>query len=244
MEVVNGINVLMNENITAATVPPTKPHSVSITGTLASFTERDNVTFICIGNVGKPPGKFIWRKRRDKNNFPVFYTNTKTNYTKLDESCSYEGMSALTITLTDKDNQAIISCAEESLMSNDAMFKYTLPIDIFFKAQTPSIMKYPNRSMYMEGIEIILLTCISNGNPSPTYLWYFNGTSIHAGSVLEIKNIRESESGQYFCNASNSFHGTLFEASHAVNISVIKNTENSGTSSTNLSGTEGNTMTK
>lgn len=88
------------------------------------------------------------------------------------------------------------------------------------KARTPSIMKYPNRSMYMEGIEIILLTCISNGNPSPTYLWYFNGTSIHAGSVLEIKNIRERESGQYICNASNSFHGTIFEASNAVNITV------------------------
>lgn len=114
-------------------VPPTKPDSLSIVGTFEPFTERDNATFICKGNVGKPPGKFIWRKRRGQDNFPVLYTNTKTNYTKLDESCSYEGMSALTIALTDKDNQAIISCAEESLMSNDAMFKYTLPIDIFCK---------------------------------------------------------------------------------------------------------------
>ncbi|CAC5399959.1 unnamed protein product [Mytilus coruscus] len=81
-------------------------------------------------------------------------------------------------------------------------------------------MKYPNRSMYLEGIETIILTCISNRNPPTTYLWYFNGTSIHAGNVFEIKNGRESESGQYICNASNLFHGTVFEASNAVNVQI------------------------
>lgn len=89
------------------------------------------------------------------------------------------------------------------------------------KVQIPSIMKYPNRSRYSEEIEVIILTCLSNGNPSPTYSWYFNQTVIQAGSVFEIKNGRESDSGLYICNASNSFHGTKFEASNTVDIQII-----------------------
>ncbi|CAG2222406.1 unnamed protein product [Mytilus edulis] len=114
-------------------VPPTKPHSLSIRGTVVSLSETDNATFICKGNVGRPPGKFIWRKRRSEDNFPEIYAHEKTNYTKLEESCLYEGLSALTITLSDKDNQAVISCAVESLMSHDAMFVNTLPIDVLCK---------------------------------------------------------------------------------------------------------------
>lgn len=82
-------------------------------------------------------------------------------------------------------------------------------------------MKYPNQSTYTEGSSIILLTCISNGNPLPTYSWYFNGTFVNVGSVLEIMDGRESENGFYICDASNSFNGQKFEASKSVYIHII-----------------------
>ncbi|CAC5357732.1 unnamed protein product [Mytilus coruscus] len=206
------------------TVPAYDPDSLSITDTFTSPTEGENVTFVCKGNLGKNPSKFIWRKKLREDSVPDTYTNEKTSYTQLEESCSYVGRSSLTITLSDMDNQASIGCAEETLMNDDEMYKYTPPIDIFFKVRNPSIMKYPNRSTYLEGIEIIDLTCISNGNPPPTYLWYFKGTYLDAGSVLKIKNGRESDSGWYTCNASNSFHETFFEASNSIDILITIST--------------------
>ncbi|XP_052069883.1 uncharacterized protein LOC127708798 [Mytilus californianus] len=219
------------------TVPAYDPDSLSITDTFTSPTEGENVTFVCKGNLGKNPSKFIWRKKLRGDSVTDTYTNEKTSYTQLEESCSYVGRSSLTITLYDMDNQATIGCAEETLMNDDEMYKYTPPIDIFFKVRNPSIMKYLNRSTYLEGIEIIDLTCISNGNPPPTYLWYFKGTYLDAGSVLKIKNGRESDSGLYTCNASNSFHETFFEASNSVDILITK-TEHSSPSSTNYSSIE------
>lgn len=89
------------------------------------------------------------------------------------------------------------------------------------KVRDPIIMKYPNQSTYTEGSSIILLTCISNGNPLPTYSWYFNGTFINTGSVLEIRDGRESANGFYICDASNSFNGKQFEVSKSVYIHII-----------------------
>lgn len=82
-------------------------------------------------------------------------------------------------------------------------------------------MKFPNISTYSEGIDIIILTCISRGNPQPTYVWYFNEALTHVGSVLNIKNGRRSQSGLYICNASNSYSGTTFVASYSIDILII-----------------------
>lgn len=114
-------------------VPPTNPESISLKDNTVSLTERNTATFICKGNVGNPPGKFIWQKKRRGVIVPDVYTNMKTNHTKVEESCSYIGIAELTLTLTETDNQAVVGCAEESLMNNETMFKFTPPIDVYCK---------------------------------------------------------------------------------------------------------------
>ncbi|CAC5407171.1 unnamed protein product [Mytilus coruscus] len=202
-------------------VSPEKPDNLYMKDPSALLTETDNATFICEGNVGKPKGKLIWRIKRREDNVPEVNTNMQTNYTKKKESCSYLGISSFTITLTDKDNQAVLSCAQESLVNNNAMFKFSQPINVLFRVRTPSIMKYPNISTYSEEIEIIILTCTSQGNPQPTYNWYFNETLIQVGSVLDIRNDRGREGGLFICTASNSYSGTTFVASNSVDIQII-----------------------
>ncbi|CAG2217948.1 CADM3 [Mytilus edulis] len=178
-------------------MPPEKPNTLYMKDTFALFKETDNATFICEGNVGNPKGKLIWQKQRIGENVSEVNTDIQTDYIKIEKYCSYVGMSSFTITLSDKDNQAVISCAEESLRNNNAMFRYSQPINVLFKARTLRIIKFPNISTYSEGIDIIILTCISRGNPLPTYVWYLNEALTHVGSVLNIKNGRESESGRH-----------------------------------------------
>lgn len=116
------------------TVPPEKPDTLYMTDTFALFKETDNATFICEGNVGNPRGKLIWQKQRKGENVSEVNTDIQTDYIKIEKQCSYVGMSSLTITLSDKDNQAVISCAEESLMNNTTMFRYSQPVDVLCKS--------------------------------------------------------------------------------------------------------------
>jgi hypothetical protein len=41
------------------------------------------VSFVCTGPVGKPPGKFIWKKLRHGEQSPIIYPNVSTTSTEI-----------------------------------------------------------------------------------------------------------------------------------------------------------------
>lgn len=123
-------------------MPPEKPDTLYMKDTFALFKEADNATFICEGNVGNPKGKLIWQTQRKGENVSEVNTDIQTDYTKIKKYCSYVGMSSLTITLSEKDNQAVISCAEESLMNNTTMFRYSQPVNVLCKFIIVGIICY------------------------------------------------------------------------------------------------------
>ena len=88
---------------------------------------------MCIGNVGKPPGKFIWKKLRHGEQSPIIYSDVNTSSTEIPESCIFYGTSNLTIQLTDLDDQAKIQCVEESNLSSESLTIETESITVYCK---------------------------------------------------------------------------------------------------------------
>jgi hypothetical protein len=50
-------------------------------------------------NVGKPPGKFIWKKLRHGEQSPIIYSDVSTTSTEIPDNCTFYGTSNLTIQL-------------------------------------------------------------------------------------------------------------------------------------------------
>ncbi|XP_052067722.1 uncharacterized protein LOC127706999 [Mytilus californianus] len=94
------------------------------------LTEGDNITSICTGNVGKPPGRFSWKKFRNGENLPTNYTHIITTTMKGPDMCTYIGTSYLTIQVTAEDNQAIIRCVADSSLENQDIYEETTPIEV------------------------------------------------------------------------------------------------------------------
>jgi hypothetical protein len=68
---------------------------------------------VCKGNVGKPPGKFIWKKLRHREQSPIINSDVSTTSTEIPGNCTFYGTSNLTIQLTDLDNKAKIYIGEK-----------------------------------------------------------------------------------------------------------------------------------
>ena len=76
------------------------------------------------------------------------------------------------------------------------------------------------------------LTCIAEGFPTPSIIWFMNGTMISNGvsnvtamnvrnSTLRISNANFSDSGMYYCEAVSSEFSGLNVISGIVNITVV-----------------------
>ena len=116
--------------------------------------EGQNVTFTCFGNVGNPPGTFIWEKFRMIGYFPTTYPDETTIISEIPGGCSYNGTSYLTITMEDGDNNAVVRCTVmQELLASD-VYQQTAPISVF--------CKYMLRSLEIESkhLNIRIMLCI------------------------------------------------------------------------------------
>ena len=91
------------------------------------------VSFVCNGNVGKPAGKFIWKKLRHGEQSPSIYSDVSTTSTEITGNCALNGTSNLTIQLTYLDNKAKIQCVEESNLSSESLTIETESITVYCK---------------------------------------------------------------------------------------------------------------
>ncbi|XP_052067720.1 uncharacterized protein LOC127706997 [Mytilus californianus] len=137
----------------------------------------DNITFLCTGNVGNPPGKFIWQKYRHSKN-PTNYTNIVTTIQEVSDMCSYNGSSTLTIQVTAEDNQAIIRCKVNSPLAQTNMYIETIPMEV----------QSPDLDTTIETRRTTLGTTISNNvtdsNEKPDLISGYIGIGIALGVIL------------------------------------------------------------
>jgi hypothetical protein len=100
---------------------------------ISGVEDGQYVSFVCKGNVGKPPGKFIWKKLRHGEQSPIIYSNVSTTSTEIPGNCTFYGTSNLTIQLKELDNKAKIQCVEESNLSSESLTIETESITVYCK---------------------------------------------------------------------------------------------------------------
>lgn len=98
------------------------------------LAEGDNITVVCLGDVGKPPAEHVFQKYRDGHKIPLNYTVNKTSIVEDSENCSNYRTSDLTFQVTAEDNHAIIQCGVNSPMTgSDMLYVETAPIKVYCK---------------------------------------------------------------------------------------------------------------
>lgn len=95
--------------------------------------EGDTVTFTCTGNIGNPPGKFIWQMYSPQHNQLIVYTNATTEKEEKPENCTFRGTSNMTVHLTPDHFEAKYCCFEESQKDVAGMYVETEPLNIHCK---------------------------------------------------------------------------------------------------------------
>lgn len=98
----------------------------------------------------------------------------------------------------------------------------------------PTIDKNPNKTEYVVGSDAsINLTCSTDGNPKPNYVWYKDSSfqAIATGEFFYITNLNETYGGVYTCSVSN----TVKEIIHKYHVQVHVNITDNGKWSQNKS---------
>ncbi|XP_063399456.1 uncharacterized protein LOC134684110 isoform X2 [Mytilus trossulus] len=122
---------LQNRSV-ASSPNVTEISTVNQSTTSAIIKEGDTITCMCAGNIGKPPGKFIWQKYRHGEKIPMNYTHISTIATEVTDKCSYYGTSYLQLRVTSSDNQATIRCFIDSPLAKPYMHVEMKPIDVTY----------------------------------------------------------------------------------------------------------------
>jgi hypothetical protein len=100
---------------------------------LSGVEDGQHVSFVCKSNVGKPPGKFIWKTLRHGEQSPIIYSDVSSTSTEISGNCSFYGTSNLTIQLTDLDSKTKIQCVEEPNLSSESFTIETEYITVYCK---------------------------------------------------------------------------------------------------------------
>lgn len=202
----------------------TTTYSIQQTTTAQNIAEGDNITVVCMGDVGNPPAEYFFQKYRSDHTLFMNYTATASNISEIAENCSSYRISSFTFQVTAKDNNASIRCVVNSSMPEfDELYKETAPIEVNYEVRMPNITKYPNKDYYVVGLDTrIDLTCKSKGNPQPDYFWYKdNSVNVKSASEnLTIMVMNKTDSGVYTCRVNNTFSGDTYRSSADVKVDV------------------------
>ncbi|XP_063416749.1 mucin-3B-like [Mytilus trossulus] len=207
-------------NLTVRAAAEKPIDSPLITGVNGSIIEGQNVTFTCSGNVGNPPGTFIWEKYRMIGFFPKTYEDKPTTITPGLVNCTNNGTSSVTIAMESEDDRSLVRCVIKQEFGD--VFQQTSILSVLYSAREPVIITSPDQPSYIEGSDPITLTCWGAGNPIPTYTWYreANTTILSTTSSYVINDVTVENGGTYICVIENMVDGRLFNDSSAFNIII------------------------
>ncbi|CAG2232533.1 unnamed protein product [Mytilus edulis] len=214
-------------NLTVRAAAEKPAESPLITGVNGSIIEGQNVTFTCSGNVGNPPGTFIWEKYRMIGFFPTTYADEPTTITTGLVNCTNNGTSSVTIAMESEDDRSLIRCVIKQEYGD--VFQQTSILSVLYSAREPVITTSPDQPSYIEGSDPITLTCWGAGNPIPKYTWYreANDTILSNTSSYVINDVTVENGGKYVCVIENMVDGRLFNDSSAFNILIGPNVTSS-----------------
>ena len=96
----------------------------------AGIEEGQTIVFTCTGNVGKPQGRFRWIRIR--GNQEQIFDDETTTATFMPGTCTYNGTSTFTMTMTPEDKDVVVRC--QIMYENFAkQNRQTQPIDVYCK---------------------------------------------------------------------------------------------------------------
>lgn len=122
----SSFSTLLTDTVTLIPLRTTKK-------SVSSFREGDTVQFTCTGNIGKPPGKFVWKIIPQRGG-PIVYSNETTVVVdQIPDKCSFRGASNLTIQITADYFKAKVQCFEESKANVLEMFVETELLNVSCK---------------------------------------------------------------------------------------------------------------
>ncbi|CAG2251548.1 unnamed protein product [Mytilus edulis] len=188
-----------------------------------SFREGDTVQFTCTGNIGKPPGRFVWQLIPEQGEPIVYYNETTVVVDKIPDICSFRGTSNLTVEITAEYFKAKVQCFEESQADVLGMFVETEPLYVSYTVRHINITKQPNQPQYDHKTPTITLTCTGDGNPKPTYKWFRQENRrniISSTNLYIIEDVIQNNSGLYICEAYNTLEDVKYYANNSVQIEI------------------------
>lgn len=213
----SSFSTLLTDTVTLIPLRTTKT-------SVSSFREGDTVQFTCTGNIGKPPGKFVWQIIPQQGG-PIVYSNETTVVVdQIPDICSFRGTSNLTIQITADYFKAKVRCFEEFQANVVGMFVETELLNVSYTVRHININKQPNKAQYDQKTPTINLTCTGDGNPEPTYNWFRqeNRSSILSWTNFYIiEDVIQNYSGVYICEAYNTIDGIEYNANYSVEIDIV-----------------------
>lgn len=114
--------------------------------TAQGIAEGDNITVVCTGDVGNPPGEhFIQKYLKGKILLmhEKIYATSKSMYV----NCSYYRKSNFTFQISADDNNVVIRCVVNSSMADPAMYIETAPIEVYCKYNFIDILMTNHRAI-------------------------------------------------------------------------------------------------
>ncbi|CAC5411551.1 CADM3 [Mytilus coruscus] len=189
-----------------------------------SFRERDTVQFTCTGNIGKPPGRFVWEIILQQRETIVYSNETTMVVDQIPDICSYRGTSNLTVQITADHFKAKVRCFEESQADVLGMFVETEPLNISYPVRHIDITKQPNKAQYDQKTTTINLSCKGDGNPEPTYKWFrqeYTRSILSSTNLYIIEDVVKNNSDVYICVVYNTIDDIEYNANYSVEIYIV-----------------------
>ncbi|XP_033945495.1 B-cell receptor CD22-like isoform X1 [Pseudochaenichthys georgianus] len=162
-----------------------RPPSVSVSPS-AEIKERSSVTLTCSSDAN-PAANYTWYKKNGNRNVPLLSERPQLVFRSIQSS----------------DSGQYFCRAENKLGRRTSGNTF---INVKYAPKLPSVSVSASAEI-KEGSSVTL-TCSSDANPAATYTWYKeNGNRnvplLSEGTQLVLSSIQSSDSGQYFCRATN-----------------------------------------
>ncbi|XP_052818759.1 carcinoembryonic antigen-related cell adhesion molecule 5-like isoform X1 [Mya arenaria] len=192
----------------------------------------DKVTFTCSGDVGNNPvGVIAWFSYRNGEIVPVDESsNAISTAPQVSRLCSRSRASSLELTLTREMDKMVVRCTvqqDKRTQAGDGHIQTDTATSVMYKPVIRSIIGYPYKQLYIEGLEHLTLICNAEGNPPPSYYWMFDYSNIAGCRSLVLDNLTAAQGGAYICVAYNFINGAINNVNASTYIVIQKTTSTS-----------------